>query len=70
MYTTSAVISEDQNEAICKKFINPFLKKVDVKVNILTFDLSQQTTPFQYVIMKENFVPNMVICDIYPNTNF
>ena len=33
MYTTSAVISEDQKEMICKKFRNPFLKKVNVKVN-------------------------------------
>ena len=36
---------------------------------MLTFDLCQRTTPIQ-CHMKENFMPNMVICDISPNTNF
>ena len=46
IYTTSAVISVDQKEVIFKKFMNPFLKKVNVKVNMLTLDLCQRTTPF------------------------
>ena len=36
MYTTSAVISEDQKEVIFKKFMNPLLKKVNVKVPLST----------------------------------
>ena len=33
MYTTSAVISEDQKEVVLKKSMNPFLKKINDKVN-------------------------------------
>ena len=33
MYTTSAVIGEDQKEVVLKKFMNPFLKKINNKVN-------------------------------------
>ena len=49
MSNQQAVINEDQKEVIFKKFMNQFLKKVNVKVNMLTFGLCQRTTPFQYV---------------------
>ena len=32
MYTTSAVISEDQKEVVSKKSMNQFLKKINNKV--------------------------------------
>ena len=33
MYTTSAVISEDQKEVVLRKSMNPVLKKINDKVN-------------------------------------
>ena len=33
MYTTSTAISEEPEEVVLKKSVNPFSKKVDDKVN-------------------------------------
>ena len=49
MYTTSAVIGEDQKEVVLKKFMNPFLKKINNKVNQEYITLKQRSV--QPVIM-------------------
>ena len=48
MYTTSTVISGDQKEEVLKKSVNPFSKRVAIRLTMLTFDLCQRTTLFQY----------------------
>ena len=52
-----------------KKIVNPFWRKVDYKVNDVDLRPLSTDHPLQICHLKENLMPNKVICNISPNTN-